>query len=191
MDKVKKFFDDRAEDWDSYCPKSQEELELLLNDIDIKQGDKVLDLACGTGVITNILFDKSQTDLYAIDLSSKMIDVAKSKYKNAKIHFIDSDFLYYDENDFDAIVLFDAYPHFLNTDDFKNKLLLSLKKGGRLYIVHDCPRKELNAHHMTFAKDVSRLLKPVKEEANFYSDSFDIIKAYEDDKTYRIYLRKK
>ena len=190
MDKIKKFFDDRAEDWDEYCPRNQEELALLLKDIDINKGDKVLDLACGTGVITNLLFEKCQADLYAIDLSSKMIDIAKSKYSNPKIHFLDKDFLFYDEKGFDAIVLFDAYPHFLNILDFKSQLIKSLKSGGKVYIIHDCSRGELNVHHMTFAKDVSRSLKPVEEEANYYSDYFDIIKAYEDDKTYQIYLRK-
>ena len=103
MDKIKKFFDDRAEDWDEYCPRNQEELALLLKDIDINKGDKVLDLACGTGVITSLLFDKSQTDLYAVDLSSNMIEVAKTKYPNPKIHFLDQDFLFYEEKDSDII----------------------------------------------------------------------------------------
>lgn len=190
MDKIKRFFDIRAEDWDTYCPRDEKALLSLLNDVEINIGDKVLDLACGTGVITNLLFQKSQTDLYAIDLSTNMIDIAKTKYPNPKIHFLDKDFLFYDEKDFDVIVMFDAYPHFLNVSDFKNKIVDSLKSGGRLYIIHDCSREELNNHHMTFAKEVSRLLKSPKEEAEFYSDYFEVIKAYEDDKTYQIYLRK-
>ena len=190
MNKVKEFFDERAQYWDSYTNKSLDDLAFLLKDIDIKKGDKVLDLACGTGIITEALYQKSQTDLYAVDLSPEMIEVAKSKIKNPKIHFIAEDFLNYQEKNFDVVVLFDAYPHFLDEKAFKTHLFSILKLGGKAYIMHDCPREELNHHHMTFASNVSRLLKPVKDEANDYRPEFEILNAYEDDKTYQVYLKK-
>ena len=191
MNIVEEFFDKHAENWDSYAQKNVQELNDLLKDVAIKKGDKVLDLACGTGVITNLLYNKTQTDLYAIDISKKMIEIAKKKNNQPNIHFQAIDFLNYKEIDFDAIILFDAYPHFLDVIKFKNQVSKALKSGGILYIIHDCGRDELNNHHMTFAKDVSRLLLPPIEEAKQYRDNFDVIKAFENNKTYQIYLRKK
>ena len=191
MNKVKDFFDKRASQWDLTSAKKPEELMEVLKDIKIAQGDKVLDLACGTGVITKILYEKANRDIYAVDISPKMITIAKEKYANLSIHFSAIDFLKYKEKDFDIIVIFDAYPHFLDLTSFKNKVLSSLKSNGYLYIIHDCGREELNHHHMTFAKEVSRGLKPVEEEALQYSDEFVVVKAYENNHTYRLYLRKK
>ena len=191
MDKVREYFDNKAKQWDSFCLKSQEELKDVLKDVAIHKGDKVLDLACGTGVITNILYEKAKRDIYAVDISPNMINIAKEKYKDLPIHFSAIDFLAYEEKDFDVIVLFDAYPHFLDFQSFKNKVFSSLKSGGYLYIIHDCSRDELNHHHMTFAKEVSRGLKPVKEEAEQFKDSFDILDTFENNCTYHIYLKKK
>ena len=191
MNIVEEYFDKHAENWDSYAQRSAQELNDLLKDVTIKKGDKVLDLACGTGVITNLLYNKAKTDLYAIDISKKMIEIANKKNTQPNIHFQAIDFLNYKEKDFDAIILFDAYPHFLDVIKFKNHVSKALKRGGFLYIIHDCGRDELNNHHMTFAKDVSRLLLPPLEEAKQYHDNFYIIKAFENNKTYQIYLRKK
>ena len=191
MDKVREYFDNKANQWDSFCTKSQEELKDILKDVIVHEGDKVLDLACGTGVITNILYEKAKKDIYAVDISPNMINIAKEKYKDLPIHFSAIDFLDYEEKDFDVIVLFDAYPHFLDFPSFKNKVCSSLKTGGLFYIIHDCSRDELNHHHMTFAKEVSRGLIPVEKEALQFKDQFDVVKAKEDNRTYRIYLRKK
>jgi ubiquinone/menaquinone biosynthesis C-methylase UbiE len=52
--------------------------------LDLKEGDRALDIACGTGEFTEILADKvgSSGNVVGIDLSEKMIAVAQRKTKS-------------------------------------------------------------------------------------------------------------
>mgnify|MGYP002626273423 CR=1 FL=1 len=124
-------------------------------------------------------------------ISTEMIKIAESKIDNPNIHFSTTDFYCYHETDFDEIVIFDAYPHFIEIDKFKNSLLSSLKSGGRVYIIHDISRKELNKHHANHAAGVSRMIKDPVNEAKIYEDKFNIIKAEEGDDYYHLFMEKK
>lgn len=190
MDNIKEFFDVRAENWDKN-QKSKEFLKGVLSKVNIKKGDKVLDLACGTGVISSILQEMSETKLYAIDLSSEMIKQAQKKSTNSNIEFICSDFYKFNEKDFNVIVCFDAYPHFLDREKFSKKLCSSLIKSGIAYIIHDCGRDELNSHHTLHANHVSRMLLPVEEEIEVFKKEFDVLEYEEQEHYYFIALRKK
>lgn len=66
---------------------------------------KILEIGCGTGNYTLLLREKfSNAELKAIDISSKMIEVASRKIKNKRIEFIleDAESINLDEN-FDII----------------------------------------------------------------------------------------
>ena len=54
-------------------------IESLIDFVGIKVGDDVLDVGCGKGVITPILYQKSQKKVIAMDLS-------KNISSNGKIH---------------------------------------------------------------------------------------------------------
>ena len=66
----------------------------LLDSSKIKRGDIVLDLACGTGLVTKKLIRKvgSKGKIYAIDSSESAIKIAKKWTGNAKnLHFVRAD----------------------------------------------------------------------------------------------------
>ena len=91
---IKKYFDTLACKWDEYEIKTDQTIINLLDLVDIKKGSSILDVGCGTGRITNLLYKYSNNDVTAIDLSTNMIDIAKEKYKNQKqITFICDDFM--------------------------------------------------------------------------------------------------
>lgn len=184
------FFNERAENWDKN-PKSAEFLKKILQPVKINKGDKVLDLACGTGVISNILQEMSGNKLFAIDFSSEMIKIAKKKNTNPNIEFICTDFFDYNEKEFNEIVCFDAYPHFMDRLKFSKKLYDSLTKSGVAYIIHDCGREELNSHHKLHAMHVSSMLLPIEEEFEIFKNYFDILAYEESEHYYFIALRKK
>lgn len=181
MNPAKDFFDRLAPTWDSQQSKTEDEILPLLTKIGIKEGDRVLDLACGTGTITSMLHSISHADVVGLDISSEMISIAKAKYASSPwAKFETGDFLdsFWNE-EFDVIVLYNAYPHFLKPEKLAMRFYSSLKKGGRFAIVHSLGRAELDSHHAALASKVSRSLNPVEIEALNFKGLFQIEEASE------------
>lgn len=184
--KMVEFFDSRAEDWDKHSKPDPNVIHTLLNSIPLEQGRKVLDVACGTGAITPYLYEKSQVKVKAIDLAPERIKIANSKYGNdSRFLFVNEDFLDKKEKGYDFVVIFDAYPHFLDVKTFDDALSQAVKKGGYFAILHDCSKEELSHHHAHIL-NLSRLLKPAAEEATAFQDNFKILKAEDTIHTYLI-----
>lgn len=188
---IKKFFDDKSSSWDQMESSSKEERREFLSFLDIKEGDKVLDLGCGTGVITPSLLERTKTDITALDLSPKMIEIAKGKFKNEPLmHFQSGDYLEFEGKEFDWIIVFNAYPHFLDVEAFKKKTLFLLKTGGKLAIVHNLGRVDLTKHHSGSVHVYSRDLEDPTTEANVYKPEMKILLADESSSSFRIVLEK-
>lgn len=190
---MSEFFDDLSENWDQNELSSKEQRREFLSFLDIKEGEKILDLACGTGVITSILQEKSKCNVVGLDISPKMIEKAKEKEnRNPYIHYYVGDFLSYDFNEkFDHIVVFNAYPHFLNRDAFKNKVLKILNKNGKLEIIHNISRQEIENHHKGGANQYSRGLLAPLEEAQLYLREMNVLLCEEDNHSYKLVLQLK
>ena len=176
MNQTKEFFDALAPKWDEGQEAKEGFILSLLRQIGIQKGDRVLDLACGTGVITEHLHDLSGEDVLGLDLSSKMIEIAKKKYEGKGwAHFEEGDFLSWGKEErFDVIVLYNAYPHFLDPKRLSACLAKHLKDGGKFAIVHSLGRKKLDEHHANIPGNISRSLLPPKEEASFFRGDFDV-----------------
>ncbi len=191
--RVETFFDGLAYTWDKSetCPR---EFKLsLLNELGIAKGDKVLDLACGTGVVTGLIHELSDTEVVGVDISNNMIEVAKEKYKDEEwATFVHADFLNWNANrTFDDVVIYNAYPHFLEPIVLSKKLASVLNKGGRVAILHSLSRKDLNSHHSGRATSVSRNLMELSREVDFFKNEFNVITLKEDDKSIVIILQKR
>lgn len=184
---VKEYFDKVAP---NYVSDSSTLVIDLLDSLDLKNCHRILDLGCGKGVISEELFNRSSGEITAIDLSSKMIELAKEKINNPKIHFINADFYQYFDDKFDAIICFDAYPHFFDVEAFINKSDELLNENGLLAIIHNIGRSTLNEHHKRNAGKVSRLLKNPEEEVIPFLNKFTPIELFEDDDCYKIILKK-
>ncbi|PLT33501.1 trans-aconitate 2-methyltransferase [Bacillus sp. V5-8f] len=94
-----------------------------------KEGEKILDVGCGTGDLAKKLYD-SRVDVVGVDKSKNMILQATSKYPNIRFMVRDATDLEYD-NEFDA-VFSNAALHWVKP---AKKALISifnsLKQGGR------------------------------------------------------------
>lgn len=186
---IKMFFDNLALSWDNNISDNERNNAIaLISNLDIKEGSKVLDLGCGTGIISNKLQEKTNNILTAIDISSNMIDIAINKNNNPNINFINID--YYDLNDkFDYIVCFNAYPHFINLDDFILHTYNILNENGKLAIVHNIGRNKINDCHKNIM-NISRKINDVNKEAKLFEKYFDIDYTFEDNNNYLIILKK-
>lgn len=176
MNEVKEFFDSLAPSWDANQPDREAAIKALIERVDIHEGDSVLDLACGTGTITSFLHDFSGSDVYGLDLSPKMIEIAKAKYLDRPwAHFEEGDFLSWDkEEKFDVIVLYNAYPHFKDPALLSERFAKHLNEGGRFAIIHSLGREELDKHHAHVPAEVSRSLLSPSEEALSFAKDFSI-----------------
>ncbi len=184
---VKNFFNTVASNYDH---DDNPRIDELLSTLNIRKGMRILDLATGKGIISERLYQLSQNDVIALDISEKMIEGAKEKIQNPHIHFIVDDYYQFNDEPFDLIICFDAYPHFLNIEEFVNKSFSLLKDNGVLAIMHDCGRCELNNHHAAHAMGVSRQLKEPSEEIKPFLTKFEVIDLGESDNFYKLILKK-
>lgn len=190
---IKQFFDNIAPKWDALEIIKDDHILELFNQIGIKKGDNILDVGCGTGRVTYILHSLSETPVIGIDISSNMIDIAKEKYKDESYAtFICDDFMSYDfKTKFDVIVIYNAFPHFLDV----NKLSLSMKKnlndGGKFAIVHSLGRTTLQDVHSTVNTTLTRYLEDPLAESKKFEEDFNIILAKEDDNSFLIVGQKR
>lgn len=189
MGDVRAFFDERAEGWNDLEPKTKEELaSFLLTYLPLRKGMHVLDVACGTGVISEQLYEATEENVLAIDLSPKMIEVAKRVHGEERITFANLDFFEV-EGKFDFIVCFNAYPHFPDQKAFAKKAEELLNDGGYLAILHNMSRVKLDQHHEAIAKHVSRHLLPAKEEASCF-ENLKEVNLVDNDEMFLVLMRK-
>lgn len=191
MNEIENFFDNMAPSWDEHenCP--IETKLSLLKESNMKEGDLVLDVACGTGVVTGLIHSLTNNKVVGIDISSKMIGLAKEKYSSYPwADFRHKDLFDLDEKEkFDAIIIYNAYPHFMDPKKLAEKCYKLLKEEGTVSILHSLSRKELDAHHSGKVKPISRSLSEPNKEAAYFKH-FDIVKAKEDEKSFVLVLKK-
>lgn len=96
----------------------------------VKKG-KLLDIGCGVGDFADAFsFYRKDLKLYAIDISSKAIKLAKKR--NAKVQFkvADAQKLPYPDNYFDVVTVFDLIEHVQHPTKVIKEVYRVLKPGG-------------------------------------------------------------
>ncbi len=193
MSEIQDYFDAMANSWDTMERKKDEEILPLLKKVGIQKGDYVLDLGCGTGRITGLLHSLNEGPVLGLDISPNMISLAKKKYEGKEYATFDvGDFLTKTfEKPFDVIVIYNAFPHFLDVDGFSSSLANNLKEGGKFAIVHSLSREQLSHVHNKCDHKTTRVLSSPKKESEHFEKQFDILLAEEDDSSYLIVGKKR
>ncbi|HAN20083.1 MAG: hypothetical protein A2Y15_05315 [Clostridiales bacterium GWF2_36_10] len=145
------FFNKAAENWDENVFHDINKINQIMSFIDIKKGRSILDVGTGTGVLIPFLHSciGETGRIVVADLAQNMIDIAKSKYYYKNTKFIVSDVLSEDfpYKQFDNIICYSMFPHFID----KRKAILTLanylNKGGKLVICHSQSRDTINNFH--------------------------------------------
>lgn len=98
-----------------------------------------LDLGCGTGeMLKLILQEDAGKELYGIDLSEKMLHVAKSKLpEQVKLLLGDSEALPFSDNTFDVVYCNDSFHHYPSPMNVLREVQRVLKPGGT-FLMGDC-----------------------------------------------------
>lgn len=186
--KQKKFFNSLAENWRKSGGIDDGTLAALFKNVDLPPDGRVLDVGCGTGVIDGFLSAKCRT-VDAIDISEKMIERAMAN--NAGVNYRVADFYGYTAAEpYDCIIVFDAYPHFLDKSAFGERASALLKESGTLWIMFDESREKINGYH-TGIKGISVELLSAEVEGARLEKFFEIIYKSEGGDGYVLGLKKR
>ncbi len=129
MSSERQLLEEKSPWWAEHIHRYEEVLKHL------KNTDKVLDIACGTGFGSNILAKKANIVIGA-DLDEKAIDENKTIWKNDKLKFevIDGTQIPYEDEYFDVIVSFETIEHTTSFEKMLDEFKRVVKPGGILFI---------------------------------------------------------
>lgn len=106
----------------------------LLEEINIKPNDSILDVGCGNGTFLKILSGKCAIKGYGVDLSEKMIENAKKKCPDMTFEVSSCEHTSFQKQMFDVITVCVALHHFPDLRAFAKEASRILKPEGLLYI---------------------------------------------------------
>ena len=164
MDKetIRDFFNNFAPQWDNEPIAEKEIIDTVLDNGGIKENVDILDVACGTGVLFPYYLERKVKSITAVDLSPEMVKIAKSKFPQADVICGDAENFTF-PHQFDAIMIYNAFPHFPEPEKVIENLSKHLKSGGKISIAHGLSKKELDEIHMKSAGKVSNILPECEE----------------------------
>ncbi len=98
------------------------------------KGMSVLDIACGAGYGSSLLFDAGAADVTGVDISAEAIQFAHSHYGRDKIEFIARNAEQFRNGRYDVIVSFETLEHLEKRQQFLENLRSMMKDRGALII---------------------------------------------------------
>ena len=176
--KVIRFFNEYATEWDINSLVQPDKINRILDAAGVCAGDKVLDIACGTGIMFPFYLKRAAQRVTGVDIAPEMVRCAKEKYKdNDAVEVICADAeIYPFDGDYDRCVVFNAFPHFADRGALIENLFRALRTGGTLTVAHDNGRKGIDAHHEGAASPISNgLISEDELEKLFVSCGFSHI----------------
>ncbi|MDD3242479.1 MAG: class I SAM-dependent methyltransferase [Eubacteriales bacterium] len=181
------FFDKLAPSWDAEMIRSEETVARILNIAGITQGVRVLDVACGTGVLIPDYLQRGAAQVTGVDISAGMIEQAKRKFDDPRVSLLCADIETVQlEQPFDRCVLYNAFPHFPDPERLLSALAGALVQGGRLTVAHGMSREKINAHHTGSARPVSLGLMEAQELAALFDRYFAVDAVVSDERMYAV-----
>ena len=178
------FFDSCAPWWDSDMIRSEEIISEILDNGGIRPGISVLDVACGTGVLFPDYLSRGAAEVTGIDISPEMAKLAAEKFPQVRVICGDVETEVFDKQ-FDAVMVYNAFPHFPNPAGLIARLAALTKPGGRLSVAHGMSRAALIRHHER-ASTVSIDLLEENELARLFAPWFDVDVIISDDRMYQV-----
>lgn len=182
---VIEFFDRLAPQWDGDMIRSDKIIGTILDNAGVTEGKAVLDVACGTGVLFPDYLKRNVSDLTAIDISPKMVELARSKFPQVNVLCGDVEEVEFNKQ-FDCIVVYNAFPHFPEPERLIRNLADKLKPGGYLTVAHGMSREKIDSHHNGFASKVSIGLMPAEDLSQIFSQVLTVTTVISNDDMYQL-----
>ncbi len=178
------FFDRCAPWWDADMVRKEGIIATILDNGGIRSGIHVLDVACGTGVLFPDYLSRGAASVTAIDISPEMAKIAQEKFPEVKVICGDVETEHFDRK-FDAVMVYNAFPHFPDPAKLVEVLAGLTAPGGKLSVAHSMSRTDL-IHHHERAMTVSIDLIEEKELAALFAPWFDVDIIISNDDMYQV-----
>lgn len=178
------FFDNCAPWWDDDMVRNEPVIATILDNAGIREGISVLDVACGTGVLFPDYQKRGAATVTGIDIAPEMAKRAAAKFPQYQV--VCGDIQTYDfRQQFDAVMVYNAFPHFPDPAALIETLAGLVKTGGKLSIAHGMSRATLIKHHER-ASTVSIDLIPEDQLAKLMEPWFQVDTVISDDRMYQV-----
>lgn len=181
---VAEFFDRCAPWWDADMIRHEDILSTILTLGGIRQGIDVLDVACGTGVLFPDYLGRNVASVTGIDISPEMAKIAAAKFPQVNVICGDVETTDFGKQ-FDAVMVYNAFPHFPDPAKLVEVLASWVKPGGRLSVAHGMSRAALTDHHKR-ASRVSIDLLHEQELAALMAPWFEVDVVISTDRMYQV-----
>ncbi len=178
------FFDRCAPWWDEDLVRPEAVIRQILDNAGIQKGVHVLDVACGTGVLFPDYLQRQAASVTAIDISPEMAKLARQKFPQVQVYCGDVEETEFDRQ-FDAVMVYNAFPHFPRPERLVRVLADRVRPGGRLSIAHSMSRAALTEHHKR-AEAVSIELLEETALAALLQPWFHVDVVISDDRMYQV-----
>ena len=179
------FFDNCAPWWDEDMVRNEDLITAILDNGGIKEGIDVLDVACGTGVLFPDYLSRKVASVTGIDISPEMVKIAQGKFPEINVICGDVETVEFSKK-FDAIMVYNAFPHFPDPAHLIKVLAGLVKPGGKLSVAHGMSREKLTSHHAGRASKVSIDLLHEKELAALMEPYFDVDVLISNERMYQV-----
>lgn len=164
-------------------PVSEEQMQLIVDAIisrlKLNKEDKVLDLACGNGVLSKRLFDQC-AELNGVDLSSFLISVAQEYFQDLPYYkFIQSDIVDFLSNDseplkFNKALCYGSFSY-LSQEAAKKTLILLRSRYPNISHVYIGNLPDYDKRHLFFTSST-----PSEKDLHIHTTSIGIWRSEED-----------
>ena len=190
-DDVIAFFDEQASHWDADMIRSDEVIQTILNNANVHSGCRVLDVACGTGVLFGDYLARGAAEITAIDISPEMVKRAREKFPQQNVHILCGDVETAAlSGGYDCIMVYNAFPHFPDPENLIRVLSALLAPGGTLSVAHGMSREKIDRHHEGSASLVSVGLMHEDRLAELFSRHLQLLVKISDDRMYQLVGKK-
>ena len=182
------FFDRCAPNWDAQMIKSDKIIGTILDNAEVSENMDILDVACGTGVMFDYYLARNAASVTGIDIAPEMAKIAAQKYEdNSRVQVICGDVEETEfDRKFDAIVVYNAFPHFPDPRRLIKTLSGLLKENGRLTIAHGMSREAIDNHHSGAASKVSNGLMSAESLKKLFDPYLQVEIVISNDRMYQV-----
>jgi SAM-dependent methyltransferase len=113
----------RPADW-ALSEDQQITYEAALERVDLKAGQRVLDIGCGAGTFLRLVADRG-AEAFGLDASEALIELARTRLPEADLRVGEMEALPYEDDTFDLVTGFNAF-------FFANDMVAALSEAGRV-----------------------------------------------------------